>query len=276
LENLVNQPSIANRSLLTRTLSALSALSLLAIAGCNGSDDNEGDEIAAELAIDASDSSQAESSLLAAALDGTVLGQISATPMEISAAINARLSARFSPTGCATSSASGVALTITFDNCTGPRGLRQVDGTMTLTVTAASLSSIALTAKTTNLQLGEATLSFETSATYAMRNGTATLAVDSTASGIGPFGHELEHSGDFQSTWDASCTSVEGDWSTARDGRERSLRVDVSRCAGACATGTVTRTTRDGRTITITLDGSVAVWTSTTGRNGTFALRCSR
>lgn len=268
--------SLLSRNL--RTAATLSALSLLALgAGCNSDDDgDEEDSAAAELAVDASDSGTAESSLLAASIDGIVLGSISATPNEVSAAINARVSARFSPAGCATSSLSGAGLAINFDNCIGPRGMGKVDGTLTLSVTAATLTSISITAKATDLQLGQSTLSFDTTATYALANGALTLTVDSTSSGVGPFGHEIEHTGDFTTTWDANCTSVEGDWTTSRDGRERSIHVDVQRCAGSCATGTITRTTRDGRTITITLDGSVAVWASTTGATGSFALRCTR
>jgi hypothetical protein len=269
------RPSLLSRNL--RTAAAVSALSLLAFgAGCDPDDGGEVDSAAAELAVDASDSGAAESALLATSIDGIVLGALSATPSQVSAAINARISARFSPAGCATSSLSGAGLAITFKNCTGPRGLGKVDGTLTLSVTAATTSSISISAKATDLQLGQSTLTFDTAATYAMANGALTLTVDSTSSGVGPFGNEIEHTGDFTATWDTNCTSVQGDWSTSRDGRQRSIQVDVQRCAGSCATGTITRNTRDGRTITITLDGSVAAWTSTSGATGTFALRCAR
>jgi hypothetical protein len=259
------------------TITALSALSLLAAAGCNRNDDDvEEDSAAAELALDASDSGQAESSLLAASIDGMVLGQISGNTVDVTAAINARLSARFSPAGCVSSTPSGSTLTITFNNCTGPRGLRQVNGTLTLSVTAATASSISLTAKATDFQIGGATLDLDTSASYAMSNGAATLTVQTASSGVGPFGHEVAHTGAYSANWDAGCTSIEGDWSTSLDGRARSISVDVTRCSDSCAVGTVTRTTRDGRTITITLDGSVAAWVSSTGRSGSFALRCGR
>lgn len=258
------------------TFTALSALSLIAAAGCGNEDEAEEDSTAAELALDASDSGQAESSLLAASIDGVVLGQISGTPIDVTAAISARLSARFSPAGCVSATPSGATLSVTFNNCLGPRGLRQVDGTMTLAVTAATPTSLALTANATDFQIGGATLDIDTSATYAMSNGTATLTVESNSSGVGPFGHELAHTGSYAANWDAGCTSIEGAWSTSRDGRARSIEVDVTRCADSCAVGTVTRTTRDGRTITITLDGSAAVWVSSTGATGSFALRCGR
>lgn len=274
------KPSTSSRLFLSRplrTATAVSALSLLALgAGCGSDDADEEDSVAAEIAVDSADSSTAESSLLAASIDGLVLGQISANPNEVSAAISARFSARFSPAGCATSSLDNATLTIDFNNCTGPRGLGHVDGTLQLSVTNVSLTSLAISANAADLELGESTVSFDTTATYALVNGQLTLAVDSTSSGVGPFGHEIEHEGNFLTTWDLNCTTVEGSWSTSRDGRTRSLEVDVRRCAGACATGTITRTTRDGRTIDITLDGSVAAWVSSTGRTGTFNLRCNR
>lgn len=261
-----------------RTFTALSALSLLGAAGCGdrGSDDEEEDSTAAEMALDASESGQAESALLAASIDGVVLGQVVGNPVEITAAINARLSARFSPAGCVTATPSAASLAVTFDNCVGPRGLRQVDGTLTLAITAVTLNSISLTAKATDFQIGDATLDLDTRASYALSNGRATLTVESNSSGVGPFGHELAHTASYAANWDASCTSIEGAWTTSVDDRARSIEVDISRCAGSCAVGTVTRTTRDGRTITVNLDGSVAVWASSTGRTGTFALRCGR
>lgn len=277
--NKLSTPSRFFSSRTFRTVTAASALSLLAMgAGCGSdSDDSDGeDSVAAEVAVDSASNSTAESSLLAASIDGLVLGQISSNPNEVSAAISARFSARFSPAGCATSSLNNATLTIDFDNCTGPRGLGHVDGTLELSVTAATLSSISINANTSDMELGESTISFDTTATYALVNGTLTLAVDSTSSGVGPFGHEVEREGSFLTTWDLNCTTVEGSWSSTRDGRTGSLDVDVRRCAGSCATGTITRTTRDGRTIDITLDGSAAVWVSSTGATGSFELRCSR
>ncbi len=276
LASCVVRPSIL-RSL--RGLLALSSVSLLAASsGCAGNDDDEDedDSSAAEMALDASDSGEAESALLAASIEGVVLGQVAGSPVEISTAISARLSARFSPAGCATSSPNGSSLTVTFDNCIGPRGLRQVDGTLTLGVTSVTASSVALSATATDFQIGGATLDIDLDATYSLEGGAAKLAVESNSSGVGPFGHQLEHTGSYEATWTATCTSIEGAWSTTRDGRARSIEVDVQRCVDSCAAGTIVRTTRDGREITVTLDGSVAVWASSTGRNGSFALRCGR
>ncbi len=262
------------------TLSAVSALSLLAV-GC-GRDDDDGDDsnitdaVAAEQALDASESGQAESSLLAASLDGLVLGQISTAPNEVSASISGRFSARFSPAGCATASVNSSSISVTFDNCTGPRGLRRVDGSLTLAVSEVTPTSITLSTNADDLQINDTVINIDSQSTYALQNGALSLTVDSNSSGVGPFGHELEHTAEYQASWDGRCTSVEGQWSTTRNGRTRATDIDVTSCADRCAVGTITHLTRDGREINITLDGSVAVWVSSTGATGEVPQRCGR
>jgi hypothetical protein len=266
---------------LSRFAGVASLFGAAALGACAADPGDDSDSAVAELAIDAGDSGQAESSLLAASLDGIGLGvgvgqAAPATPADLVAAINARLAARFSPAGCATSTSGAASLTVTFTNCTGPRGLRAVNGTFNLAVTSVSGTSATLTAKATDFQIGAATLNLDLTATYAVSGTGYSLAVETRSGGVGPFGHALDHSGSYQATWDAGCTNLAGTWSTALDGRTRSINADLRRCVASCATGTVTRTTRDGRTITITLDGSNASWTSSTGRTGTLPLRCGR
>lgn len=248
--------------------------SLVAAGGCLADKGEEADAVVAEQALDAGDSGQAEASLLVATLDGTTLSGL--TPAQVAAAASVRLGARFSPPGCATAVTSGDTLTITFDGCTGPRGLRAVDGTLALTYAAAG-SGVNVTARATELRIGAVTLSLDATAAYQpLTAGVATLTVDTRGSGVGPWGHEIQHQGQYTATWDGTCASIDGSWSTERDARTRSVDVMLSRCASACATGSVTRTTRDGRTLTLTLSGSVATWTSSTGRSGTVAQRCDR
>ncbi|HRC56340.1 MAG TPA: hypothetical protein PKU97_10475 [Kofleriaceae bacterium] len=246
-------------------------------AGCAANQDDD-DVSAAELALDTGDGGQAEASLLTAALDGQILGTslAQATAPEVLAAINARLSTRFVPAGCATAVTSGTTLTVTFAGCTGPRGLRSVEGTLALTVASTSPTAIQLTAKAERLQLGNTELSLDASATYASGAGGGSLTVDTRSGGVGPLGHALEHTGQYVATWTADCASIDGAWSTALDGRQRSVVVDLSRCTATCATGNITRTTRDGRELHLTLDGTSATWTSSTGRTGTLPLRCGR
>jgi hypothetical protein len=274
--NRFSLPSARLSSLLsTCTATCAASAMALALVACMSQDDDDDDSAVAELALDTGDAGQSEGALLAAAVDGQVLGA-QATPAEVVNAINTRLTARFSPAGCATATTAGPSLTVAFASCTGPRGLRTVNGTLLLTVTSANATEVALTAKAERFQIGGAELSLDASARY-LRTGTgASLTVDSRSGGVGPFGHTLEHTGEYVATWDGECASIDGAWTTARDARQRSVEVDLQRCAAACATGTVTRTTRDGRVITLTLDGTTATWTSSTGRAGTLPLRCGR
>lgn len=266
--------SFASLPKLVRTHGVLFVGSLVAAAGCIADKAEEADAVVAEQALDSGDSGQAEASLLVATLDGTTTAGL--TPAQVAAAASVRLSARFSPSGCATAAVTGDTLTLTFAGCTGPRGLRAVNGTLALTYAAAG-TGLTVAAKATDLQIGAVTLSLDATASYQpLTAGVATLAVDTRGSGVGPWGHEVSHQGQYTATWDGTCASIDGSWSTERDARTRTLDVMLSRCATACATGEVTRTTRDGRTLTLSLSGTVATWTSSTGRSGTVAQRCDR
>jgi hypothetical protein len=270
-------PSFARSSRRSSLLSCASVAAAVLIGAC-AQDEADSESVTAEIALDAGDTGQSESSLLAAAFDGIGLGATAAalSPSDITALANARLAARFVPAGCATSTTTSSSLTVRFAGCTGPRGLRSVDGTLTLAITAVTPTSFTATATATDFQIGRATVDLDLKATYAATGSSYTLSVESNSTGVGPFGHQLDASGSYLATWDASCTSVNGSWSTALDGRAGSTQVDLRRCVDSCAVGTVTRTTRDGRVITMTLDGNTAAWSSSTGRSGTVLLRCGR
>lgn len=266
--------SLFSRSLISRPGAASLMVGVALAAGCAAQDDD--DSGAAELALDTGDNGQAEGALLTAAVDGVTLGALQATPTDVAAAIQARLSTRFQPAGCATATATGTAVNVTFAGCTGPRGLRTVEGTLTLSVVSASATEVTLNATAPSIQIGAAELVLDATATYSTKASGASLTVQSRSGGVGPFGHSLEHTGQYVATWDGDCARVAGQWTTALDGRQRATEIDLRRCTASCATGTVTRVTRDGRTITITLDGAMASWTSSTGRSGTLPVRCAR
>jgi len=103
------------------------------------------------------------------------------------------------------------------------------------------------------------------------------LDVTTMSSGTGPLGNDFTHSGDYTVSWDADCATVNGSWSTETSDRSRGTTVDLTRCQQGCPTGTVTRDTFAGRTITVTFDGTAtASWTSSAGRSGTIELTCGQ
>lgn len=251
----------------------LKPLSLLAIASsllaCNrlGVDDQ-----VAELAADSTTATSDEASLLSATLDGAMTAGVTAD--QAAAAIAARATARYNPSGCLVVTQTGTHLSLVFSNCVGPRGLRALDGTLEIDITATPDKVIA-DATATGFQIGRSTLDIAATATLTGTATTQTLAVVTHTVGVGGLGFELEHDGDYAVTWDDRCVSIEGAWSSSRGDASRSTTADVTRCIDECPIGTVTRTTVRGNTIEVTFDGSpTASWSSSRGRSGTFRLAC--
>jgi len=238
--------------------------------------DTDGDVAAAELASDSTGVSQAEGSMLASIVEGAegASGVAPATPEGVAAFIAMRAPTRFIPAGCATATRSGASVTLVFNDCTGPRGLRRVDGTITVNAMAAS-SGIAITATGADVQIGQATIDFDTMATYSVANGAASLVVSTTSSGVGPLGRDIAHDGDYTVTWTSTCVAIEGEWSTEAGDLRRSTTADLMRCLDECPNGNITRNTFNNRTIEVTFDGtSTAKWSTSAGRSGTFQLAC--
>jgi len=257
---------------------SLVALAVLSLAACKlHTDDDSG---SAEAAVDSTEVATAESSLLAANLDGAetapaALTDAGPTPQGVADFIAQRAPQRYQPAGCVTVAETGLVVKLTFAQCTGPRGLRELNGELDLTVSAGAAGAIDVAAHAAGLEVGQATLDVDSSAIHTVDNGTRTLAVSTHGTGTGGLGNAITHDGDYTASWDASCVSLDGMWSTEVGEKSRSTTASVKRCLGACPTGTITRDTFLGRTITITFDGtSTATWTTSAGRSGSFRLAC--
>ncbi len=253
---------------------SLLALTTLTIGACRNRDDSE--TSVAELTADSSSATQAEASLLAATVDGAAASNVAPATAESAAAfIAARAPGRYSPSGCVTVTQTGLTVTLGFAQCTGPRGLRQLDGTMSIVVSAGTGGAIVFDASATDFQIGNATLDIDANAIYTANGATSSLAVTTSSSGIGPLGHDITHTGDYTATWDASCVSIDGAWATERGEASRSTTASVMRCLDQCPSGAVTRTTIGRRVIELSFDGTpTARWSSSDGRSGSFSLPC--
>ena len=261
---------LASRSIIPFALLALAA-------GCRAGAGT--DTLAAELAVDSTHVNQAEGALLSATVDGaesaSAAGVAPATAEDAATFIAQHAATRYSPPGCVTVTQTGADVTLVFDQCTGPLGLRQLDGELDLSVALGAGGAIDVTAHASGLQIGAATMDLDSTAIYTVSGATRSLAVTTHGTGVGALGNDVVHDGDYTATWDASCVAIDGAWSTEAGDRARSTTASVMRCADACPTGTITRDTIAGRTIEVTFDGTdTATWTSSTGRSGTILLAC--
>lgn len=230
----------------------------------------------AESAIDSSDSVGSESDLMVATMDGAeVTGLLPATADQIALRIAANIAGRWA-NGCAKVTQNGANVTITYSDCSGPRGLVHVSGVLDVAITVSG-TTITAHGTSSDLQINRAHIAIDATATYTVTGTTKTLTVMTSGSGTGPRGNEIEHEGNYTITWDAAsqCRAIAGEWRTDLGARERSNNVNLSRCAGGCPTGTVTHHFLAGASMTITFNGTAtATWSASTGRSGTVALGC--
>ena len=171
----------------------------------------------AESAVDSSDSVEAEGNIMMASVDGADMSGLTAlTGDQVAVHIAANAAGRFTPAGCATATASGATVTLTLNDCTGPRGLLHVSGELDLTASVALDGTISVHAAATALMVNRATIDIDSDATYAVSGTTHTLTVQTMGSGTGPRGNDIDHTGQYTITWDAGsqCGSIAGHWAT--------------------------------------------------------------
>ena len=219
---------------------------------------------------------------MASAVEGADASGLTAlTADQISATIAANIATRW-PGGCAVVNQTGADITVTYTDCSGPRGLVHVTGELDLTVSVALSGGISVAASATDLEVNSATLDFNATGTYSSSGTMDTLVVTAHGSGTGPRGNSIDHNGQYTVTWDSSsqCRSIDGSWSTDLTTpvatATRSNMVDLSRCGAGCPTGTLTHKFLGGASLTITFDGTAtAQWSASTGTSGAVQLTCT-
>jgi hypothetical protein len=184
--------------------------------------------------------------------------------------------AELQPATCHSVTTNGATDVFSYNDCTGPRGLTHMTGTMTVTYSV-DVQGVHAHSTATSFVINQSTLDIDATATYTATSGSRSLTVTSTSSGTGPLGHSVTRQGSYTVTWTSTCHTLDGSWSTTANGLTGSLTVtQVTRCSGHCpeAGGSVTHTKLSGVTVTITYDGTaIAHWTSGS-KSGSIQLSC--
>ena len=198
------------------------------------------------------------------------------TADQVAAYMATHVGAELQPATCHSATTNGATDVFTYNECTGPRGLTHMTGTMTVTYSV-DVAGIHAHSTASAFVINQSTLDIDATATYTTTSATRNLAVTTQSSGTGPLGHTVTRQGNYTATWSATCHTLNGSWSTSSGGLTGTLTVaQVTRCGGHCpqAGGTVTHTKLSGVTVTITYDGTaVAHWTSGS-KSGTIQLSC--
>ena len=248
--------------------------------GNSNSDSTEVEVADAKKSSDSASIVLNEGALLVSTIEGFDTGRrrahAGATAQQVASYIASHAGARYSPAGCVTTSLNGTTVTINYDLCTGPHGLRQVTGRMVEDVSLGAGGTIDIHTTANGLQLGQTTMNIDSSSVGSAANGVRSMSVTTNGSGTGPLGNSITRQGSYTITWDTTCLTINGSWSSTSGDRARSTVKSISRCNQQCPSGTITHNYSGGRTLTIVFDGSsVAKWTSSTGKSGTINLVCS-
>jgi hypothetical protein len=260
-------------------ISSVSLASLLVVAtvGCNREGSSSLDQSAAELAVDSSDSGQAEGAVMSSLLEGTEVqaGLAAPTNEDVAQRILDRAKARYLPAACVTATRTGAEVNIALNACTGPRGLRTLTGAIKVIGSVTAAGDFQAIATAQGLMVNASIMDINSTAVYSP--SAKTLSVTTAGAGTGPLGNEITRTGAYTVAWTATCATVNGAWATTVGDAARSTTVQMERCKDSCPTGSVVHNGRLGRTVTVTFDGTgVATWVSSKGGSGTIDLPCGQ
>lgn len=275
------------RSLSLAALSLGGAVLFLLAGGCDEIEealDPAADE-EANAAVASTELTRLEASLLVALADVTPLDVM---PEMMAQAVADALPMVFTPADCVEAQVVAATVTATLDGCSGPRALA-VSGVMNVAFAAAAADSVALTLTATGLAVNGASMTINaTGALGRDPDDAGRVTVTTQGGGTAADGTVIGRLGGYTTGWDASCITVDGQWTSSLGTTVFQTVVnDFRRCGAACpAAGTILygQTEAEGvladggfdaDAITVRFDGSsVATFVSSGARVGRVALQC--
>ncbi len=261
---------------------------VLAVVGC-GRIASDAEEAAD--AVETTETTSNEGALMdLATVDGSMVSSSCAglTSERVAELAEQRLKNNVKASSCVTAMRAGNTVDYTMNACTGKYGKITVTGLVHVVYTANADCSIDAHATGSGIKVNKATIDLDATGRFTRdAQGVEKIVVQTHSKG-GSENVQLDHSGSYTVTRDASsgslCRSLEGtwstDWSAARGSATTSTQVTgIQRCADACpaAGGKVVHNGFGGRVVTVTFDGSaVAKWESSKGKSGTIDLECGQ
>ncbi len=244
------------------TVSAL--LLAFAFFGCAAETDAPPTEGSQSLALtgDASDVAQVEAALVSGFEPGDA-----PVPGEALQELIDRIKAEFDE--CVDVVEAPPHVTFTFDNCNGD-GLVNVNGDVTVTVMPAWRSKT-YAVVTDNLDVSGISIALDAEATVAREGeNQKRYVVTSTSDLIGPRGHAMTSTADFEVFTTGDCRSIDGTWRSEGLRGSQMTIAGLTVCDGSCpASGVVT-----AGNVTLTFDGDDTASWSFGERSGQLPLFC--
>jgi len=184
------------------------------LAGCDAVNDalTPSDSEEAGAAVESMALTRLEASLLMAIAEQTPLGS---TAEEMAIAVEAALPMVFSPADCVRAEAVGATVTMTLEECTGPRQLA-IDGVVNVAYSVMAASSVAISVTAVDVEIGGATMAINATGSYELRDGgNHRAAVTTEGFGTAPGGTLVGRLGAYVVTWQEACYGIDGEWTSS-------------------------------------------------------------
>lgn len=251
-------------------LSSAFVLALVPTYGCGGALATSDSSTAA----DSADTADLTTSLSALTTDGVDMTAASDGAAATTAAT--RVKTLLQPSSCITVTTAVNVNTYTFAGCTGPYGLVSVNGTLTATYTKAG-NAITVVLASQNLTANGAKLTLQATSVVSGTGTSRTATVNSSSSATTARGGQVAHTGSYTASWDGSCVSLDGAFTT-RVGliSWATVVAGYKRCQNSCPqSGTVSISANNGSATVVNFNGSAsATYTTSDGKVGSFMLGC--
>lgn len=236
----------------------------LSITACGAPADED-----AEVAADSADTADVTSALTA-----TTTAPLSGMPMTGAAAASSAAAAAtsFTPAGCATATVTQNTVVYTLSGCSGPYGLALVKGTISATFSPQLGGAIKVDLSAPSLETKHGKVAV--AATALVMGSSA--QVTTTTSATSTRGRTVSHTGSYGASWDGSCLSLSGSFTTTAGAKTWATTVTgYKRCQGQCPQSGTIAISAAASQVTLTFSGSTSATVSGSGgRQGTVPLLC--
>jgi hypothetical protein len=191
------------------------------------------DRTQAAQAVDSTDLTHLEAALLMAAADETPLG---GEADAMATAVAEAAETTFTPADCVSAEAVGPSVTLTFDGCSGPRGLSNLSGAANITYSVEASTSVAMSLTATNLEVNGATMTINANGGYSLEGSEHRLDLTTSGGGTAEGGTIIGRAGTYFVTWETECLTLDGQWTSTIDDDElfETAVESYRRCGAAC------------------------------------------
>jgi len=261
----------------------LSKLILLAmfLTGCSG---EPVDLVFSVEATDSMDIVLGEGTLLSIATEGATSmpgiggSGLHLSPSQAAASAATRFQSRMNSCEALSIVVNDATMTARMDKCSGPLGLHDVYGNLTLTFSVLPDGSVTSEAIGDDILVNYALIYKINSTVERTENdGLSTLKINTGGEGFGPRNYYITRKGDYTLSYNAStdCLSLGGGWESMLGMKSWDTTVDsYTQCGSSCPEGVVEISGyTGGRAVKNTFDGSdLARWEASNGKSGTYSL----